>query len=80
MLANRDKIGEWEKWKVIRNADGSVSLQTLSGNYLCVEKDDRKVVADREAIGEWEKFTVTEIDGVWSFTCWNGKFLSAQSC
>lgn len=66
--ANRDAIGDWEKWIVVRSgasdsdlflAHGDViSLRSFHNRYLVAEADGN-ANANRGAIGEWERFTIT---------------------
>ncbi len=65
--ANRDRIGSWEKFKLLDpNNTGStrevkygdtISLRSHHGKYVVAEADGR-ANANRDAIGAWEKWTV----------------------
>jgi hypothetical protein len=58
LIANRDAVGQWEKFLMIRNADGSVSLKAnVNGKYVAAENvGNSSLVANRTAIGFWERF------------------------
>lgn len=63
LVANRDSGGEWESFRVIYNADGTVSFQSRANNkYLCTVFDDtdteNPIIARSNAISTWEKFYV----------------------
>ncbi|MCI9617831.1 MAG: cellulase family glycosylhydrolase, partial [Eubacterium sp.] len=61
LIANRDSSGGWEQFRVIYNADGTISFQSRANNkYLCTVFDDtdkeNPIVARSNKIGTWEKF------------------------
>ncbi len=65
LIANRDSAGAWEQFRVIYNADGTVSFQSRANNkYLCAVFDDtdteNPVIPRSNAIGTWEKFYVEQ--------------------
>jgi hypothetical protein len=50
--------GDADKFRIVTNADGSVSLRSkLNGKYVSADSEDRSLVANRDTIGPWEKFT-----------------------
>ncbi len=80
VIADREKIGEWERFKVVVHEDKTYSFQTANGHYLCAEKNPLTIVADRKTIGPWEKFTLEfnkEGTAVAIKTA-HGKYISAQ--
>jgi hypothetical protein len=58
LIANRTSIGAWERFQVVANADGTVSLlANANGRYVTAENGGAAaLVANRTAIGAWEKF------------------------
>jgi hypothetical protein len=81
VYANRPLIGEWETWKLIRNADGTISLQTFTGHFLCAEAGGgRECQANRTVIGDWEKFHLVHLpEGQVALkTKVSGQFVSVQ--
>jgi hypothetical protein len=60
LIANRSAIGAWEKFRLITNTDGTVSLQSnANGRYVTAENAGAQpLIANRTAIGAWEKFTL----------------------
>lgn len=81
VYANRPQIGDWETWTLIWNSDGTVSLQTFDGHYLCAEEGGgRECQANRTAIGNWEKFYLVSMpDGKFALkTHDKGLFVSVQ--
>jgi aryl-phospho-beta-D-glucosidase BglC (GH1 family) len=58
--------GAGESYKVINNADGTISLQSMANNlYVCADlNNSTKLVPRSSAIGTWEEFKiVTQSDG-----------------
>ena len=39
MVANRDGVGEWERFKLTKLTKGSFVIKTFNNNYLSLEKD-----------------------------------------
>lgn len=61
LVANRASGGDWEQFRVIYNADGTISFQSRANNkYLCAVFDDtdkeNPIVARSNQISTWEKF------------------------
>jgi hypothetical protein len=64
VYANRVEVGEWETWRLIDNRDGTVSLQTFNGHWLCAEEGGgRGCQANRTTVGEWERFVLEDLPG-----------------
>lgn len=61
VLANRDKIDEWEKFAFVENGDGTVSIKAkANGKFLTVEiHGDGRLDARADDIGEWERFELS---------------------
>ncbi|WP_053375659.1 glycoside hydrolase family 5 protein [Paenibacillus sp. FJAT-27812] len=58
LIANRTTAGDWERFKVINNADGTISLLSLT-NLKYVQADlnnGGRLIANASFIGTWEKF------------------------
>jgi GH25 family lysozyme M1 (1,4-beta-N-acetylmuramidase) len=61
LAASRTAIGGWESWTIVHNPDGSVSLKSSNGKYVCAESAGAKpLIANRTAIGLWESFDLIE--------------------
>ena len=65
LRANRGSVGAWEKFTILLNSDGSLSLRAspqANGKVVTTEFNDApsaRLVANRNgADGSWEKFTV----------------------
>jgi len=59
-------IGDWEKWDVYIQSDGTVSFKGAHGKYM--RADNGGGVNQTDTIGAWEKWTPNEIvPGVYSF-------------
>jgi len=55
VIANRTRIGEFERWTLIKHGGGMISLFSHHGKYLSV-KSNGKVAADSPTIGPMETF------------------------
>lgn len=73
LRANRTVAGPWEEFNLINNIDGSISLQTVNGNYITAELNGTLSTA-AVAIGEWEKF---HIEGL-AFRSYRGTYITAE--
>ena len=60
LIANRAVVGGWEKFQVVTNADGSVSLKAnANGRFVTAENGGASaLIANRLAVGSWEEFSV----------------------
>ena len=57
LLANRDCIGPWETFLMVRVRDSRIALKANNGKYVCAEGGGgRELVANRDQIGPWESF------------------------
>ncbi len=61
LVANRAAVGAWERFVLVRNADGSESLRAeVNGMYVAAENAGAApLVANRAAVGAWERFDLT---------------------
>lgn len=65
LAASRDSFGgDWEKFTVVNNSDGTISLRSnANGNYVCAVIDENnQLLARSSEIGTWEKFKVHKIN------------------
>jgi hypothetical protein len=57
LALDRTAVGPWEKFTLVSNTDGTVSLRAVNGMYVCADLNATAgLVANRTAIGPWEKF------------------------
>ena len=58
LIASRTAIGPWERFKLVLNSGGSISLlATANGRYVTAEHaGSTPLIANRTAIGPWETF------------------------
>ncbi|GKU26382.1 chitosanase [Clostridium folliculivorans] len=58
LVANRTTAGDWEKFQVIQNSDGTISLLSkINNKYVCADLNNgTKLVARSTTIDGWEKF------------------------
>lgn len=69
LMANQTAAGEWESFKIITNADGTVSLLSKINNlFVAMENDTTKeLVARSTSVQDWEKFRLASLgDGTYS--------------
>jgi len=64
LIADRTSIGDWEKFYLFSNDDGTISLQAKSnGKFVSADESGYSVVfANRSEINEWEKFYAVVLD------------------
>jgi endo-1,4-beta-xylanase len=83
LIADRDVAAAWERFDVVDNGDGSISLRAqANGAYVTAENAGASSLrANRAGIGLWEKFQVTNhSDGSLSLKAQvNGKYVTADS-
>ncbi len=80
LIANRSQIGEWEKFRVTKHADKTISLLALStGKYLSAESGGGAgLTIDAEQVGKSEKFTPEVIEGKLFLRASDEQYLSAR--
>ena len=57
---NRGGIGGWEKFRIIKNSDGTYSLKGGRHNKYCADEGNT-IKCNRGGIGGWEKFKIGKI-------------------
>lgn len=82
LVANRDTDGDWERFKIIEHADGTVSLLSMSNNKF-VQADlnnGGRLIASATYASTWEKFTREQISsGLYALkSVANGKYVTAD--
>lgn len=62
ILANRDIPSDWEKYMIVRNSDGTISIKSLAnGKYLsAMINTDGRLNAWADINDAWEKFWITK--------------------
>jgi aryl-phospho-beta-D-glucosidase BglC (GH1 family) len=62
LVANRTTVGDWEKFTVINNSDGTVSfLSKANNNYVTADlNQSTKLIARATTIQAWEKFRIID--------------------
>jgi len=58
MTCNRTTVGDWEKFDLITNTDGTISLKGNNGLYVSSENGAAPVTCSRTIISGWEKFSL----------------------
>jgi len=80
LVANRDRIGPWESFKVTHLGNDRLALQASNGKYVCAENGGGGVVvANRDRIGEWETFLMVRVGGSRiALKTYDGHYLTAE--
>lgn len=63
LVANRAAVGDWERFKVINNTDGTISLWSMINNKF-VQADlnnNGRIIASATFINGWEKFMLVDM-------------------
>jgi endoglucanase len=62
LVASRTTVGDWEKFTVINNSDGTVSfLSKANNNYVTADlNQSTKLIARATTIQAWEKFRIID--------------------
>lgn len=63
LVANRTAVNDWERFKVINNADGTISLWSMANNkYVQADLNNGgRLIASASFINAWEKFTRVDL-------------------
>ncbi|MNP08976.1 Beta-porphyranase A precursor [compost metagenome] len=62
LIARSTSIQQWEKFKKVQLADGTIALQAMANNkYVCTDINNGAVLyANKDSVGgAWEAFTIT---------------------
>jgi hypothetical protein len=61
LVANRTAVGAWERFRLIVNADTTLSLlAAVNSRFVTAEgAGAQPLIANRTAIGAWERFART---------------------
>ncbi|MBK7946226.1 MAG: hypothetical protein IPJ85_13390 [Flavobacteriales bacterium] len=80
LFANRETVGEWERFELIKQDSSRYALRASNGRYVSAERDGAfQAVADRDSVGEWELLEVVRLDSHRvAFRTTEGRYLSAE--
>ncbi|MFZ5968503.1 MAG: stalk domain-containing protein [Bacillota bacterium] len=81
IVANRDRIGTWEKFELQQYANKQVTFQVYDGHYIRVkDKEDGTIKADVDKVSDWSKFNLYYLgnDKI-AIKAYNGMFLGVDS-
>jgi hypothetical protein len=83
LIANRDAVGDWEKFFVIDLGNGEVALRANANQRLvCADSAGASaLIANRGAVGQWEAYQWIDMgNGNFALqSAANGKFVTAES-
>ncbi|MFC7442781.1 cellulase family glycosylhydrolase [Laceyella putida] len=63
LTANRNSVQAWEKFKIINNSDGTISLLSMANNkYVKADLNQQgKLIVSATDIQQWEKFNLVDL-------------------
>jgi len=61
LQCNTTTVGATEKFEIIDNTDGTVSLKGSNDKYVSSENGTKEMTCTRSAISAWEKFTMVDL-------------------
>ena len=83
LIANRNALGSWERFRIEDQGNGYVALRSLVNNlFVCAENAGASpLIANRGAVGLWEQFQLVDAGGG-NFSLIarvNGKYVCAEN-
>lgn len=80
LMANRDSVGDWERFEMVKQDSLYYALRTKDGKYVSAEREGSfQVVADRDTVGDWERFEIVKLaNGRVAFRTTGGRYLAAE--
>ncbi|WP_010522349.1 glycoside hydrolase family 16 [Aquimarina agarivorans] len=80
ITSNRNKIGYWEKFKLINAGHGFFALKGSNGRFISSENGKKFMTCNRKSIGWWEKFRIVRLkNGQFALKGTNGRFVSSEN-
>ncbi len=80
ITSNRNKIGDWEKFRVVNAGNGLIALKANNGRYISSEHGKKFMTANRKYIGWSEKFYFIKLsNGYYALKGTNGRFVSSEN-
>lgn len=62
LSADRDNIGEWEKFQIIDLGRGNIALKSYNGYYVSASTDEKNIYVDANEIGRRQTFELIILD------------------
>lgn len=62
LTADRDNIGEWEKFQIVDLGRGNVALKSYNGYYVSASTDEKNIYVDANEIGRRQTFELVRLD------------------
>ena len=82
LIANRNSVGDWEKFDVQLMWANTYSIKALANNkFVCADNAGTSpLVANRTGVGDWEKFDIIPVgNNLFALKSYaNGKYVSAR--
>ncbi|WP_378175602.1 hypothetical protein [Aquimarina sp. SS2-1] len=60
IIANRTRIGSWEKFLVVDAGNGKIALKGNNGKYISSENGEKPMHCNVRHLGAWQKFKVVD--------------------
>ncbi len=80
IIANRTRIGSWEKFIVVDAGNGKIALKGNNGKYLSSENGKKPMYCNVNHLGAWQKFKVIRLgNGKIALKGSNGKYVSSEN-
>lgn len=80
LTADKNKIGEWEKFEVIDLGKGYVALKSYDGYYISVSNDEKSINVNSDEIGKKETFELIRLENnKVAIRTYNDKFISLEN-
>ncbi|WP_298538762.1 hypothetical protein [uncultured Aquimarina sp.] len=80
IIANRTRIGSWEKFIVVDAGNGKIALKGNNGKYLSSENGKKAMHCNVRHLGAWQKFKVIQLgNGKIALKGSNGKYVSSEN-
>ncbi|MFD2561045.1 hypothetical protein ACFSR1_00085 [Aquimarina rubra] len=80
IIANRTRIGSWEKFIVVDAGNGKIALKGNNGKYISSENGKKPMHCNVNHLGTWQKFKVIQFgNGKIALKGHNGKYVSSEN-
>lgn len=80
LVANRDKIEEWETFELVDLGKGYIALKGNNGDYVSVSKDGKDVYVNSDDINKREKFQLVILErGKVAFKTYLDTYICAEN-
>lgn len=81
LIANKDSVGEWERFVIIRKQGNIINFKMLDHLYVSADYSlpGEYLIADKLQASDWETFTIENLwNNVIALKASNGKYVSVD--